>query len=126
MSTFYAKYPSVGSGGGGGGIQSINGDTTSAQVIAAGAGISVVSAGGTTTITNTGGGVTASTTWLTADGTTKVFAHNLASNNVEVALVDLSDNSVIGIDSIVLTNNNTVTLTASEAPASSWRVIVQS
>ncbi len=43
-------------GGGGSGITSINGDTTAAQVIAAGTGISVTSTGGTTTITNTGGG----------------------------------------------------------------------
>lgn len=41
-------------GGGSGGVTSINGDTTAAQVIAGGAGISVVTAAGTTTITNTG------------------------------------------------------------------------
>jgi len=40
--------------GGGGGITSINGDSTAAQVIAAGTGINVSSSGGTTTITNTG------------------------------------------------------------------------
>jgi len=40
--------------GGGGGIQSINGDTTSAQVIAAGTGISVSTASGTTTISSSG------------------------------------------------------------------------
>lgn len=57
MANFFAIYPVVGSGGGGGGgITSINGDTTAAQVIAAGTGISVVTAAGTTTITNTGAG----------------------------------------------------------------------
>lgn len=40
---------------GGGGIASINGDTTAAQIIVGGSGISVSSTGGTTTITNTGG-----------------------------------------------------------------------
>jgi hypothetical protein len=43
-------------GGGGGGIASINGNTTSAQVITGGTGISVSSSAGTTTITNTGSG----------------------------------------------------------------------
>lgn len=47
---------SSGSGGGGGGIQSINADTTAAQIITAGAGINVSTAGGTTTITNTSAG----------------------------------------------------------------------
>lgn len=49
----YIFNPTAG-GGGGSGITSINSDTTAAQVIAAGAGISVATAAGTTTITNTG------------------------------------------------------------------------
>lgn len=47
----YAYFPVT---GGSGGIASINGNTASAQTIAAGTGISVSSSGGTTTITNTG------------------------------------------------------------------------
>jgi hypothetical protein len=54
MSSQYVSLPVTGSGGGG--ITSINGDTTAAQVIAGGTGISVSSSGGTTTITNTGAG----------------------------------------------------------------------
>jgi hypothetical protein len=49
----YSKYSPVGGGGGTGGITSINGDTTAAQLIVGGTGISVATALGTTTITNT-------------------------------------------------------------------------
>ncbi len=66
------------------------------------------------------------TNWSAASGTSKTVSHNLGSTDVVVSLVDLSDNSVIGVDSIVITDSNTVTLSSSEAPsASGWRVIVQ-
>lgn len=65
-------------------------------------------------------------TWSAASGTSKVVTHNLGSTDVVVSLVDLSDNQVIGVESIVITDSNTVTLSASEAPsASGWRVLVQ-
>ena len=48
----------INSSGGSSGISSINGNTSTAQVIAGGSGIAVSSTGGTTTITNTGGGGT--------------------------------------------------------------------
>lgn len=65
-------------------------------------------------------------TWAAASGTSKVVTHNLNSTDVVVSLVDLSDNQVIGVNSIVITDANTVTLSASEAPsASGWRVLVQ-
>jgi hypothetical protein len=57
MAGTYAKYSPIsggGGGGGGGGITSINGDTTAAQVIAGGTGITVATTGGTTTITSSG------------------------------------------------------------------------
>ena len=55
--SFFAIYPAIsGGGGGGGGITSINGDTTAAQLIVGGSGISVGTAGGTTTISATGAG----------------------------------------------------------------------
>lgn len=47
----YARYPVA--SGGGSGITSINGDTTSAQLIVGGTGITVGTSSGTTTITNT-------------------------------------------------------------------------
>ena len=42
----YIRYPAVG----GGGVSSINGDTTAAQLIVGGTGITVGTTGGTTTI----------------------------------------------------------------------------
>jgi len=49
----YSKYSPISGGGGTGGITSINADTTAAQLIVGGTGISVATALGTTTITNT-------------------------------------------------------------------------
>ncbi len=52
--SFFATYPALsGGGGGGGGITSINGDTTAAQFIASGTGISVNSVANTHTINST-------------------------------------------------------------------------
>lgn len=66
------------------------------------------------------------TTWAASAGTSKVITHNLGSSDVVVSFIDLSDNSVIGVSSVVITDSNTVTCTASEAPsASGWRVLVQ-
>jgi hypothetical protein len=64
--------------------------------------------------------------WAQADGATKVASHALASSNISVSMVDLSDNSVIQVDSVVVTDANTVTLSASEAPSvSGWAVLIQ-
>jgi hypothetical protein len=66
------------------------------------------------------------TTWSAANGTSKAVVHNLGSSDVVVSFIDLSDNSVIGVSSVVITDANTVTCSASEAPsASGWRVLVQ-
>jgi hypothetical protein len=66
------------------------------------------------------------TNWSAASGTSKTVSHNLGSTDVVVSLVDLSDNQVIGVDSIVITDSNTVTLSSSESPSvAGWRVIVQ-
>lgn len=64
-------------------------------------------------------------TWAMSDGTTKVVTHNLASSDIDVSVIDLDDNSIVVVDSIVATTANSVTLTASEAPANNWRVVVQ-
>lgn len=65
------------------------------------------------------------TNWITADGTTKVITHNLGTKDVNVSIYDKADDASIAVDSIIRTDTNTVTLTASEAPnASGWRVLI--
>jgi len=59
--SIFAKYvgqQSSGGGGGGGGVTSINGNTSAAQTIAGGAGITVTSSMGTTTISTAGSPIT--------------------------------------------------------------------
>lgn len=63
-------------------------------------------------------------TWLAGDGLTKVISHGLSSEDVEVAIFDENDEQIL-IDTIVTTDSNTLTLTASEAPSISWRVVLQ-
>lgn len=53
--------PGNGGGGGSGNIVSINGDTTAAQLISGGTGITTSTVAGNTTITNTGGGISGTT-----------------------------------------------------------------
>lgn len=64
-------------------------------------------------------------TWLAADGTTKVITHNLGSTDVDTTVIDLDTGEEIGVGSIIVTNANILTLMASEAPANSWRVVIQ-
>lgn len=66
----------------------------------------------------------AETDWLNATGTTKSFTHGLNSEDILVSIIDLDTDEVIGVDSVTVTGPNTIELTASEAPASSWRVTV--
>lgn len=64
-------------------------------------------------------------TWALGDGTTKAVTHNLGSTDVLVQVFDISDGQTIYVDTVVRTDNNTVTLTSSEAPgASGWRVLI--
>lgn len=66
--SFYGKYPPSG-GGSPDGILSINGDTTPAQLIVGGTGISVATVAGTTTVTNTApAGATGNLTDAGTDG----------------------------------------------------------
>lgn len=64
-------------------------------------------------------------TWATADTATKAITHNLASTDVKVEIFDIATGATIEIDSVVRTDANTLTVTASEAPpAGSWRVLI--
>ena len=66
------------------------------------------------------------TTWSASSGMSKVVSHNLGSSDVVVSFIDLADNQIMGVSSVVITDDNTITCSASEAPsASGWRVIVQ-
>jgi len=73
----------------GGGIESINGDSTAAQVIAAGSGISVSSSDGTTTITNTGAASDSFTIIQPDHGTSPT-----ASSSTDTLTLTSSDGSV--------------------------------
>lgn len=66
----------------------------------------------------------AAATWANADGTTKAVTHSLGSKDVIVQVYDMDDDSQIEVDSIVRTSTSVVTLTASQAPATNWRVVV--
>lgn len=96
--SFYAIYPAVGgSGGGGGGITSINGDTTAAQVITAGTGISISSTGGTTTVTNTspgGSGTVTSVSVTTANGVSGTVATATTTPAISLTLGAITPSSV--------------------------------
>lgn len=63
--------------------------------------------------------------WLNADGTNKLVTHSLGATDVDVTVIDLDTDELINVESIVVTDANSITLNASEAPATNWRVIVQ-
>lgn len=62
--------------------------------------------------------------WDNADGATKVVTHNLGTLDIQVEIFDTDDGQTILVDSVVRTDANTLTLTASEAPAVTWRVTI--
>lgn len=78
MSSFFVSLPPVASGG----IESINGDTTSAQVIAAGSGIGVSSSAGTTTISNTAVATESFTIWQPDHGTSPTASTSMDTMDV--------------------------------------------
>lgn len=71
------------------------------------------------------GGANFKADWVTADGTTKVVTHSLNSRDVIVQVYDGVTYRTIQVDEVERTTVNSVTLTASEAPGTSWRVLIQ-
>lgn len=119
--SFYAIYPAIAGGGGSGGVTSINGDTTAAQVIAAGTGISVSSVGGTTTITNTGGGsgTVTSVSVTTANGVSGTVATATTTPAISLTLGAITPSSVAASGAVTGSNlsgtntgDQTITLTS--------------
>lgn len=64
--------------------------------------------------------------WVTADGDTKTVTHNLASKDIIIQIYDKTDGETVWISSMKRDTDNTVLLTASEAPgAAGWRVLIK-
>lgn len=65
--------------------------------------------------------------WNTGDGASKVVTHNWGSAKVMVQLLDIGNNyETILADAVKRTSNNSVTLTASEAPGGSgWLILLK-
>lgn len=76
------------------------------------------------TVAGTGGVTAAETDWVTSDGTSRTFTHGLNSTDVIVSIIDSTTSDIIEVDEIAVTGLNSITLSASEPPASSWRVVV--
>jgi hypothetical protein len=64
------------------------------------------------------------TNWVTADGTSKTVTHNLASADLIVQVIDAATGEYIMVNTMIQTSNNVLTLNASSAPSSSWRVLI--
>lgn len=58
-------------------------------------------------------------------GASLVVTHNLGGDDILVQITNKNNNQLIMVDTVEFTDNNTVTLTASEAPTGAgWRVIM--
>lgn len=113
----------------------ITGLTNTSIDAAAAIAVSKLAAGTNTYVLTTTAGVpvwaapvptvlSASATWLTADGTTKVVTHSLGTLNVLVQIYDIATGTTLQIDSVTRTDTNTITLVASQAPGVSWKILI--
>lgn len=101
--------------------------TATTRTLVAGTNISITNANGVAgdiTINSTATVSSFKATWLAADGATKVVTHSLATTDIMVQVFDISTGETIEVDTEIRTDANTLTLTASEAPAVSWRVLI--
>lgn len=62
--------------------------------------------------------------WDNADGASVSIQHDLNTKDIIVQVYNKDDDSDIIVDSIVRDDADNITLTASEAPAVSWRVVI--
>lgn len=71
-----------------------------------------------------GGANQLATDWLAADGLTKTVTHNFGTRNILIQVLN-SDNNYSTIDvEVSRPTDNTAVLTASEVPASSWKILL--
>lgn len=70
-------------------------------------------------------GASFKTNWITADGASKTIVHNLGTTDVSVTLFDIDSGETVYVNTEIRTDNNTLDLTASAAPAGSgYRVLI--
>lgn len=63
--------------------------------------------------------------WLNADGATKIITHSLNTRDIMVQIYDSVTYETIEVDSVVRTDLNNITLTATQAPDTAWRVLLK-
>jgi Head domain of trimeric autotransporter adhesin len=64
-------------------------------------------------------------TWTTGMGSSATFTHSLGTEDVEVTVYDLATGATVGVNPVVRSSINQVTVAASSAPpAGGWRVLV--
>jgi len=61
--------------------------------------------------------------WVTVDGTSKTVTHNLGTRDVMVQIYD-SNYEQVYPDTLIRTDSNNIDMTSSQAPATSWRVLI--
>ena len=120
MSSQYVDLPVA--SGGGSGITSNNGDTTAAQSIVAGTGISVATVSGTTTITNTSIGTgTVTSVGVNTDSTTSsIFANT--TNSITGSPITTSGNMTLTLSN--QTTNKVLAAPSGSTGAPTFRALV--
>ena len=104
------------------GITTASAGTIGAGAVAAGTGISVAYASGIATVTNTD--TNAASTYAVTITDTATITHSLGSKDVIIQLYDLTTAETVYAD-VVRASNTTATITFSQTPANSIRVLVQ-
>lgn len=63
--------------------------------------------------------------WTTADGVEKIIHHGFNNQNLDITIKDLETNELIFVPDLNIVDNNTIVMLSSEAPATSWQIIIQ-